>query len=243
MPKRDRAGNVIRRTLRRKKYTKKMYAKRRVRAVGRRLAANYSFHRWVTSLSGANVSACTYNTGTSVLTATSANASCSFSLKFTIADLPNYTEFSSLFDSYMITGVLLQVKMIHNPNSVTGLNDNTVNTANNWYPTVWYVSDHDDSDTITLPQIKEFEKVRHKVLQPNRELNVMLRPTTLTQIYRTAATTSYANNYKRTWLDMAQTDTPHYGIKMVFDFEGLTPTASYSFKINAKFYIKCKSVR
>lgn len=243
MPKRDRAGNVIRRTMRRKKYTKKMYAKRRVRAVGRRLAANYSFHRWVTSLGGTNLTNCTYDTGTSVLTATASNATCAFSNKFSISDLPNVTEFSSLFDSYMITGVLLQIKMITNPDATWQQNTSGTANANITFPTIWYVADHDDSDTITLAQIKEFEKVRHKVLYPNRELNIMLRPTTLTQLYRTAATTSYANNYKRTWLDMAQTDTPHYGIKTVFDFEGVSPNVSYTFKINAKFYFKCKSVR
>ena len=71
----------------------------------------------------------------------------------------------------------------------------------------------------------------------------MLRPTTLTQLYRSSTTTGYSENKKRSWLDMANPDIPHYGFKCVFDFEGLAPAETYRIKVNAKYYFKCKNTR
>lgn len=209
-----------------------------------RMMPNYSFHRWVTSLGGVDVTSCTYDTGTSIIASTAAVANPRFSFSFKLSDVPGLSEFTTLFDSYMITGVMLQIKMINNPDAYSVLNLNSgAQTGSNFYPTIWYVPDHDDASNVTLAQIKEFEKVRHKVLRPNSELNIMLRPTTLTQLYRTSTTTGYAENRRRQWIDIAQNDVPHYGVKCVLDFEGLDPVQEYKFKVNAKYYFRCKNVR
>jgi len=194
-----------------------------------------------------NINNCTYDVGTSIITCTALQAAPAFSLQFTFNDMPNVAEFTSLFDSYMITGVKLQFKLINNPNATWQVNNGTgaSNASNgaNFYPTIWYSPDHDDSNTVSLAAIKEFEKVRHKVLRPNQELNIMLRPTTLTQIYRSSVTTGYANNMKRQWLDMVNPDIPHYGCKFVVDMEGLSPVQSFLIKVNAKLFFTCKNVR
>jgi hypothetical protein len=191
------------------------------------------------------VTDCTYEVAQSVIRTTAAKSSSSFTFQFSLSDLPNVAEFTTLFDQYMITGVMLQIKMVNNPDGEYVINTNPL-TGNNasFYPTLWYVADHDDRDTVSLAQIKEFDKVRHKVLRPNTEINIMLRPTTLTQIYRSALTTGYACNFKRQWLDVANTDIPHYGCKCVIDFEGVTPAVlQFDFKINARYFFKCKNVR
>lgn len=74
-------------------------------------------------------------------------------------------------------------------------------------------------------------------------LNIMLRPTTLNNVFRTSTTVGFAENRRRQWLDIAQTDIPHYGLKAVIDFEGLEPVGSFRFKINCKYFFKCKNVR
>lgn len=230
----------------RRTFNKRVSRKRMMRSSRGRTLPNYSFHRWITALpsSNVNVTNCTYDTGSSIIQSAATVATSSISFIFSLADIPNPSEFSNLFDAYMITGVMLQIKMINNPTSNFEPFSST-QTGANFYPTIWYTPDHDDHATVTLPQIKEFERVRHKVLHPNRELNIMLRPTTLTQLYRSTTTTGYSQNRRRQWIDMAQTDVPHYGIKMVFDFEGLTSNAGaeYNFKVNAKYYFKTKQVR
>lgn len=226
----------------RKRVARRKYA----RTKRGRVSPNYSFHRWITSVAGINVTTCSYDIGSSVLSATAANTTSAFSILFKLSDLPNVTEFTTLFDSYMITGVMMQIKMISNPYSaypVNGSSSSATINSNNFFPTIWYVADHDDNTTLSLAQIKEYDKVRHKVLRPNQETNIMLRPTTLQQLYRSSVTTGYAENRRRQWLDIGATDIPHYGIKSVIDFEGLTPVGSFEFKINFKYYFKCKNVR
>jgi len=252
--KRKRAGTYIGgRRIRRKINRFRLRAAKRARIVGRTRSKfgtrpNYSFHRWITAFdsgvgTNVNVTNCTYDGTDSFITVTSSNKTALFSLAFKLADLPNVSEFTALFDSYMLTGVMLQFKLIDNPDSSGAINDAGGFQKNNWFPTIWYVPDHDDNNNVSLPAIKEFERVRHKVLYPNRETNIMLRPTTLQQVYRSSVTTGYAENRKRQWLDIAATDIPHYGFKSVFDFEGIAPTASYRIKVNAKYFFACKNVR
>jgi len=252
--KRKRAGTYIGgRRIRRKINRFRLRAARRSRIVGRTRTArgvrpNFAFHRWITAFdsgigTNVNVTNCTYDGTDSIINLTASNKTALFSLAFKLADIPNVSEFTALFDSYMLTGVMLQFKLIDNPGADFITGDPTTYNKLNFYPTIWYTSDHDDNNNVSLPAIKEFERVRHKVLRPNAELNIMLRPTTLQQLYRTSVTTAYANNYKRQWLDMAQTDTTHYGFKSVIDLEGLAPSASFRIKVNAKYFFKCKNVR
>ena len=247
MPVAKRARTSYAPRRRRATFRKRVSRKRFTRSKRMAPLPNYRFHRWVTALSSVNVSDCTYDLAASVVTQTLTKPTISFSLSFSMDDLPNKTEFTTLFDSYMITGVMIQIKMLNVPDSIYPTNITPVSgfQLNNFYPTIWYSPDHDDNGTITLAAIKEYAKVRHKVLRPNQELSIMLRPTTLQQIYRSAVTTGYAENRRRQWLDIAATDIPHYGCKFVIDFEGLTPTSSdsFKFKVNAKYFFACKSVR
>lgn len=206
----------------------------------------HSFHRWVTAMPSGSVgvTGCTYNTGTSLIAGTLNQETYEFSLQFPFNAIPNPGEFGQLFDAYKITGVQVCIKMVNNPDGGTSINSTTPLNALNYYPTIWYTPDNDDAGTVSLAAIKEFEKVRHKVLRPNQEIKIMLRPTTLTQTYRTALTTGYQVNKRSTWLDMAQQDIPHYGLKCVFDLEGLSNTTqAFYFKVNCKYFFKCQMAR
>jgi hypothetical protein len=212
----------------------------------------HNFHRWLTAFdsgvgtSFVNVTNCTYDGTDSFITCTASQKTCSFSTAFQLRDLPNITDFTTLFDSYMIDKVLIQFKLIDNPDAAyptNGSDTSSVISKTNFFPTIWYAPDNDDNNNVTLAQIKEFERVKHKVLYPNRETNILLRPTTLSQLYRSTTTTGYAENHKRQWLDLANTDIPHYGFKAVIDFEGLAPVGTYRIKINAKYFFKCKNCR
>lgn len=206
------------------------------------------FHRWMTAFPSANVNVtgCTYNTSTSSLFTNVGQSTASFSMYFSLADIPNVSEFTTLFDYYKLNRVLVTIKMVSNPDASQQPTSQTLSNLMNYYPTIWYVRDNDDNNTVTLPAIKEFEKVRHKVLMPNREIKIILRPTTLSQIYK-GVLPGYAIDTKKQYLDMAQADIPHYGLKTVFDLEGLTSSGDdvrqWQFKINAKYFFTCKSTR
>jgi len=238
----------------RRRVATRMNRNKRGRIVGRTRTVrgsrpNFKFHRWITAFQTGtgtlvNVTDCTYDGTDSFIQCTASAKTCQFSLGFQLRDIPNVTEFTSLFDSYMLTGVMLQFKLIDNPDAAFNINDDpTGSNKRVFFPTIWYVADHDDNNNVPIGNIKEFERVRHKVLYPNRETNIMLRPTTLGQLFLTSTTSALTENRRRSWLDMATTNIPHYGFKCVFDMEGITPAIGYRIKVNAKYYFTCKNVR
>lgn len=237
-------GRSVRRRIGRRKFGLGRFRRVRGSKFGFRMPP-HAFHRWVTGLNLISTGASSYASNTSVYTVGASLQSAPCSMAFQMDDVPNVSEFQNLFDYYKLNRVLVTIKMIPNPDAQ---NFGQVVATNNatWYPTLWYVVDHDDNNTVTLAQIKEFERVKHRVLKPNSEIKIMVRPTNLIQCYRTLATTGYQIDFKKQYLDMANLDIPHYGLKMVFDFEGIQLNSvanNYQFKINAKYYFTCKSVR
>jgi len=234
------------------------YGRKRMSVTRRAARPKYLFHRWVSpalpiwsstlQASGLNWTSAqaAYSATSGILGANVNQTEIDASATFALSDLYNVQEFSTLFDQYKINAVLFSIKMINVPECTDAANTNLANYGN-FYPTIWYAPDHDDSNVLTVQQLKEYEKVKHKVLRPNKEINILLKPTPLFQMYNTTATTGYACNFKRQWLDMSQTTIPHFGLKFCIDFEGLSVATGqiqgFQFKIQAKYYLQCKNVR
>lgn len=250
MPKRTRSG-TIRRS---RRYTyrglRRRYSRKRVSRTSRGrlgLGLAYRFHRWTRPSSGSiSLSQCTYDAATGILAPSISVQECRATHVFRLDEIPNLPEFTALFDQYRLTKVTFQIKMISNPDAGTVGTAGAANAAP-FYPTIWYVPDFDDNFTVTLAQIREFAGVRRKVLRPNQITTVTFRPRTLTQIYNSAVSTGYAVSTSRSALDIAQSSIPHYALKYVIDFEGLTLSANGAqnpnFKIDVKYYFSCYGVR
>jgi len=173
------------------------------------------------------------------------------SFEFKLSDLYTYSEFTSLFDKYRLDKAIVYIQMITNPDAVVKTNnaDNvTVNTGpagwntNNWYPKMWYINDHDDSNTTSIAAIKERVGVKCCVMKPNMVKKITVKPACAVQIYKTAVAAGYGPKYGQ-FIDMANSDVPHYGLKCVFDPLGLDPTGTYSFRYEWKLYFTCKDVQ
>lgn len=190
----------------------------------------HAFRRWATS---DTVLSAIGSTGTG------------YAEKFTFDQLPSYTEFDTLYDRYMITTVILRFQLVCNPDASYYLANNTTANAANWYPKLWYYVDYDDNTAPTsFDEVKQHAKAKHFVLQPNREFKVVVRPAVNIQTYATATNTGYAPKWN-TWIDIAQTNVPHYGLKYWVDTNGIDPLDSQrpSVCIERLFYFKCKDVR
>lgn len=165
------------------------------------------------------------------------------SFEFKLSDLYTYSEFTSLFDKYKLTRAIVMIQMISNPNATWQTNTGGgVNNTNNFYPRMWYIADHDDSATTTIAAIKERVGVKSCVMQPNKIKKISVKPACAVQLYRTATTTGYGPKFNQ-YIDMAQSDVPHYGLKCVFDPMGLDPAGTYSFRYEWKLYFTCKDVQ
>lgn len=164
-------------------------------------------------------------------------------ISFQFDQIINNAEFDALYDRYKITKVVVEFQMINIPEALYDPNTAVVSTSN-YYPRMWYVKDYDDSTIETLAQIKERAKTKSFVLRPNKIYKIAVKPAVLGQTYRTAVSTGYAPMWNQ-WIDMAQKDVPHYGLKWVFDTHNYNPSDTTPFRYNytVKYYFTCKDVR
>lgn len=177
----------------------------------------------------------------------------SFSYECLFNTVRGASEFADLYDRYMITCVVMKFRLVNNPSATLSLNNtggsgsnvNTVAFANsNWYPCMYYCKDYDDSAAETLQQLQERANTKRIILQPNKFYKIVLRPACTVQTYATAFGTGYAPKWKQ-WIDMAQQNVPHYGLKYVIDCSALDPADTQPFVIErtTQVFFKCKDVR
>lgn len=166
-------------------------------------------------------------------------------------EIANYSEFTQLFDQYMITGVAYYIRLITNPdnNGATSTTNNNVNPplttivpTTSIYPVLWSVIDKDDDSVLTLAGMKEKQGVKRSVLRPNATIKRYVSyPRVSSEVYNSGITTGYGVG-KPIWMDCNSPAVPHYGIKFCVDAE-LQTNQSYLIQIERKFYFKLKGVQ
>lgn len=157
-------------------------------------------------------------------------------LNFQLASLPNYTEFTNLFDQYRINGV--RVKIIFTKN------ESTTNTSvtTNLIPIMGTCIDYDNASApINVNEVLQYETARvHRMDKP---IVRFLRPKVDQALY-SGAFTSYGN--MRTWIDSDSPTVQHYGLKWYTDGTGggsvLGTTVIGYFTVYVTMYIACKNV-
>lgn len=161
----------------------------------------------------------------------------------TFDNLINKDDFTTLYDRYRIDYVQIRAQLVNNPNAISVLNTAGGNaTASNFYPKLWWCPDYDDGVQETLDELKQRAKTKCIVLQPNKIYKFGFKPAILAQTYRTAVSTGYTPMWKQ-WVDMAQTNVPHYGIKYVIDALNIDPVGEFKVIFDFKVYFTCKDVR
>lgn len=171
----------------------------------------------------------------------------SFAYQFDLGCLPDYTDFTNLFDQYKICGVRLKWNMF-NTNSTT-----TSASNQNIAGIIHSIVDYDDASVMTasavgIQAMREFESYRSQNLFDARKGSAFKRyvkPHIALAAYGGTVFTSYANKGP-TWLDTATgSDIKHYGVKVIVELIApLNNQNSYIWiKPEATLYIACKNVR
>lgn len=157
---------------------------------------------------------------------------------FSLAQLPGYNDFTTLFDRYKITFVQLQFYLKYDPAS--GVADPGTNQANATHPCMYIIKDYDDANAPTsINELRQHAKCKQIILNGTKIIKYNIRPATLTETYRTGVTSTYSPNWKQ-WVDMANTDTPYYGVK--FAVENMFGT-NQTIQIRATYWFECKDTR
>lgn len=156
-------------------------------------------------------------------------------LTITLAQLPNYTDFTSLFDKYKITHAQFKFIPHHNVGQVP-LGPQSTSLAR-----LITVIDQDDDATPTgLQQLMQYSSLEESCLDKERMRNFKPRP--VVQAYRTATSTGYMAPDDAVWIDAAQTDVPHYCGKALIADTTAGPTNPRKLTIMCTVWITCAGV-
>lgn len=157
---------------------------------------------------------------------------------FELSDLPNYTEFTTLFDRFRITGIKYRWVLINEPTGAAI----TTSTNRGASVKVGWVHDYDDATAPTAAtQLYQYASYKEIWLNSNKMTSrwFYFKPSTLSvNYYGVANTNSCTANFK----DMIDCDYPttdHYGIKY-----NVNPVyAGQQVKFECFYYVKLHGMR
>lgn len=126
-----------------------------------------------------------------------------FTIQFRLDELEQYTEFTSLFDSYKIVSCKVKVQSTFFSSTQTATP----------VPFIDYIQDHDDNTMPSLSLMRQKMGVKTKYFGSRSNITMGVRPKCATQVYD-GLTTAYAvPGPAGTWLNASHPSVPHYAIK------------------------------
>lgn len=148
------------------------------------------------------------------------------SYSWSLSLLTNPTEFTSLFDSYKITGVSMRF--------MPRITEATGATGSNAFGTFMYVTDYDDQ-TVPTNQLEILERQSARLRQAaNRPFKIFIRPKAGVALVPTSTFGQYAG-----WVDTANPTVLYYGLKWMWN-NVVTPS---TIDVYATIYMKFKGVK
>lgn len=145
---------------------------------------------------------------------------------FQLSDLPNYTEFTLLYDEYRIDKVVMTVI----PDT-----QQTLTTAGQGNCVMWSVLDYDDATALTVLALQQYETCKtHNSIKPFTRTVV---PRWAKAVY-SGAFTSFSSGSG--WIDSASAGVQHYGIKLGIATQQGT---SNTYTIVCDYYVSFRKTR
>jgi len=162
---------------------------------------------------------------------------------WSLDQLNDYTEFTSLFDLYQIQMLKVNIIPTKTINTVTQTGSGgTVTSSSYVMPTVYTAIDYNDSAATTLNDLMEYSTL--KVTRGGKIHSRYFRPKVACRLYA-GVTDGYS--YKNAqWIGTSTANgddaVPHYGLKYYFELPAGQIADSISYKVITTFYMKFKNV-
>lgn len=140
---------------------------------------------------------------------------------------PGYSEFTALFDEWCIE----KVELFALPTFCS--NDIATGTSAAQLPWIVYAEDNDDAADTPCRNLQQVAGAKYTQLtsigQQPKPLCV-LHPKPAMAAYRSATSFAYSRPSGRTWIDCANSTTPHYGFKCALDnsYSGYNTNSTYA---------------
>lgn len=154
--------------------------------------------------------------------------------------MPNYTEFSALYDQYRIDYVEASFLFSNNNSSV--------NSPGTTLPVFIIARDYDDSGNANYTDLQQYNNAQ--VWQVGEQQGrdgkkvVRVRPSVDTLVYNTALTSGYSRS-KPMFIDTSSPAVPHYGLKLAFDpiFPAAVSTVVGYLSMNFKYHMTMNNTK
>jgi hypothetical protein len=156
---------------------------------------------------------------------------------FRLDDLGQASTFSALFDQYKIDKVHLRFTT-RNP-AVAVFN---VASPNGGVPLGYCTADRDDATAPTsIDQVRQYDLCKGFTGTSSFDIEMEVRPTQA--LYAAGAFSGYNTMDVEPWIDVANTDVPHYGVKLAIGALTATVTSSWCWDIEAHYYVSFRNPR
>jgi len=216
-----------RKNYRRTNRRKRSYRRRRPTRVRRPLRTNPKIHGFTRTM---NVATISVDGTTGYMGAET----------FQLSSLPNYTEFTNLYDQYQICAV----KVEYMPKFGSAVPIETGTSGQVFIGSFHTAIDFDDDTTpASANELMQYGSYR-RTRQSSKHIRY-LKPAWLAQTYETALTTGYSPQWNK-WLSTNDPTISHYGLKIVADpisFTGSAPNVTMDYTVYIKYYIRFRSVK
>lgn len=161
-----------------------------------------------------------------------------FSQQVSFAQLPNYTEFTGLFDQYRITSI--KIRFFFRAGNVDDIDDVVAPGVD--FPIIYYAQDKDNNTPISLTDMLQVQGHKMKFFGhgARSKYSMMIPPYVLRRIEGVDGGGPWTGPVKSPWIDLADVGTVHGCTKFVIAGSALT---DYRFNLDMKVTFQCRGVR
>lgn len=160
---------------------------------------------------------------------------------FTLNSLPNSSEFTGLFDMYRIKKVTITMRS-HSQAAETGT---SITGTGKQGGTLYYAVDKTDTTLFsTMAEVQQYQNVRSFQIGNTKQHSISLFPAYQKELYKTVVTSGYGPGYG--WVNTADSNLPHYGVKWYWLPVNYDPTNNYScgaISFTIKYMLQMKNVK
>lgn len=165
---------------------------------------------------------------------------------FSLFYLPEITNFSGLYDSYRLRKVVVKIIPYNTTSDVApvGSSIGAIGCI------VHSVIDHDGTPTgfsageSGIQSFQQYTSYKKRNMISGKPLTYVVKPKVNMVAQGIGTATVNFEGTRREWLDMVNTDTPHYGLYLIF--EGINPDTTQRFipfRMETTYYFQCKGTR
>jgi len=158
-----------------------------------------------------------------------------FIFTFDLNKLVGATTWISHYDQYRIDRVQVIFTPVQTEIITKDVRESQSGNTVNCTPLLTYCTDYDGDELGSLSYASVKARHNSKVVKANKGFSIMIKPNTLTPVYRDGSTWAYQRTKGKAWIDTGYPNVPHYG--MIGAMEFASPSTVFTYNVSKKYWI------